>query len=144
MTSAPRGLDQTREVLVELHDIAGAIEEAERTGRIDRLFTDAELKYCGTRLRSLGARLLIKDCVHDFLRENASYPHRDHREVEIENDATGKPLVRLSGRASDAAGSLNIVKILVSLSHSRNWIAALLVFCHSARTGYESRSKEAT
>ena len=142
--SVRRELYQTRKALVRLHDVVSVIKKADRAGGVGRLFTGVELKHCGTRVQCLGARLVVKDCVHDFLQEEAGYTHRDYMEVEVENNHTGRPFVRLSGRASDSARSLNIVKILASLSHSRSWIAAMLVFCYSARPGHWSRSKEAS
>jgi phosphopantetheinyl transferase (holo-ACP synthase) len=143
MELAPRELYQTRRALVRLDDVVSVLKKAELMGEFSRLFTGTELKHCGTRMRSLGARLVVKDCLLLFLRAEAGHTRWDYREVEVENEHTGKPFVRLSGRARDSARNLNVVKILASLSHSKTWVAAMLVFCFAARLEHGARSREA-
>jgi len=57
--TALRTLDEVARTLTR------ATGSAQEVGQ--RYFAQAELQYCGRRLRSLGARLLIKECVFDYL-----------------------------------------------------------------------------
>ena len=48
------------------------------------------------------------------------------REIEILSDSGGKPSVRLYGKAQSRADSLGLVKLAISLSHSREYAIAFV------------------
>ena len=121
-----------RFVLKRLEDIAW-IAEAARDLSVsgdNGLFTRAERTYCANRLRCLGARFIVKECIFDYLESETGYVERNYREIEIINDAFRKPMIRLFGGISDCVKRLNIKDIHVSISHSRKWIAGMVLFCY--------------
>lgn len=73
---------------------------------------------------SLGARLLIKRRICRGLKEIAS-----GNEIEILNDPLGKPMITLGETARQALKKAGFSRILCSISHSRNYIAGMTVFC---------------
>ena len=121
-----------RVVLKRLEDIAWIPEAAH--GSRDSLgrgwLTGAELEYCGNRLRCLGARFLIKECIFDYLERETGYVKKDFREIEIINNEMRRPMIKLLDGVNDCARRLKINDILVSISHSRKWITGMVLFCY--------------
>jgi phosphopantetheinyl transferase (holo-ACP synthase) len=121
-----------RIVLKKLEDMAWIPEAAHgfRDSGEKGWLTEAELEYCANRLRCLGARFLVKECIFDYLEKEAGYVKKDFREIEIINNELRKPIVKLLDGLNDCAGRLRINDILVSISHSRNWITGMVLFCY--------------
>ena len=123
-----------RTLLIRLSDVPDIIRS--KTGcqnyenTLDAFFTDTEMLYCARKLRRLAPRLLIKECIFDYLENQAGYIQRNYSEIEIINDELRKPIIRLLDGMSKCVNSLNIKDILISISHSRNWITAMVVFCY--------------
>ena len=87
-----------------------------------RVFTDRELEYSlpkETRFLHLAARFAAKEAVAKALGRSFGW-----KEVELVNNADGKPEVNLYGRAREAAGS---ARVHVSISHTRNYASAVAV-----------------
>lgn len=121
-----------RIVLKKLDDIACIIEGAHgsRDSGDNGFFTGAELEYCANRLHCLAARFLIKECIFDYLESETGYVEKKCREIEIINNELRKPMIRLIDGISDCVNRLKIKDILVSISHSRNWITGMVLFCY--------------
>ncbi|MBU8893206.1 MAG: hypothetical protein KOO66_10535 [Bacteroidales bacterium] len=87
-------------------------------------FTDNELKSVEhkNKIKSTGARYLIKKSILDHLKLSD-----DYHDIEIENEADGKPVVRLTRKVRKKAEEMNIGNIQISISHSRNLISTLVV-----------------
>ena len=96
---------------------------------LKRVFTAKELKYCSGskvwRYPELSVRFAAKEAyskaqgigINGFGRKNAGLSWKD---IEIINDARGKPLIAFKGKRSK--------KVQVSLSHSHDYaIAAVYV-----------------
>ncbi len=121
-----------RNIVKRVKDIAatvlssGVCDGSEENG----FFTRAELEYCAGRLRCLGARLMIKECVFDYLASESSPVVRNYREIEITNDEFRKPTLRLRCGPKECADRLRIKDILITISHSRAWIAGMVLFCY--------------
>ena len=49
------------------------------------------------------------------------------REIEILAEPSGKPLVRLYGKAQDKADGLGLDNLAISLSHSKEYATAFVV-----------------
>jgi phosphopantetheinyl transferase (holo-ACP synthase) len=98
-------------------------------------FTEAELEYCTRRLRCLGARFMIKECVFDYLESSMGQIERNYREIEIVNNKLKKPMVTLFDGIKECVIALNIKDILISISHSRNWISGMVLFCYEKNKG---------
>ena len=109
--------------IVEIARIEGAIA---RWGEsfLRRVYTDFELKLCRRKLSSLAARFAGKEAVVKAL--GAKNKGISWREIEILSDASGKPLVRLYGKAQNQASDLGLVNLAISLSHSREYAIAFV------------------
>ena len=87
---------------------------------LDRVFTRAEREFCLRRANpvpSLAARFAAKEAFF----KAARIRHLSWKEIEVINDANGRPSFRLSGEASRVHGSHNI---LLTLSHDGDYAAA--------------------
>jgi holo-[acyl-carrier protein] synthase len=113
--------------IIEIQRIADAVR---RYGNafLNRIYTEAEQKYClscGEQQvvwQRLAARFAAKEAVFKCLRVSA----KDLRlkDIEILNEEKGKPFVRFHGRMGDSLQELGIQKVMVSLSHSREYAVA--------------------
>jgi holo-[acyl-carrier-protein] synthase len=94
-------------------------------GFLRRIYTDPEIKLCQKRSSSLAARFAAKEAVMKALgtgRKGVSW-----REIEVLSERSGKPLVRLQGRAQDKATSLGLNNLDICLSHSKEYAVAFVV-----------------
>jgi holo-[acyl-carrier protein] synthase len=89
-------------------------------------FTTAELEEFSSpkNAGSLGARYLIKKRICQVL-------GCDGKELEIEilNDPLGKPELKFGNSIRKAMAAAGYKRILCSISHSRNYITAMTIFC---------------
>lgn len=113
--------------LVETDRIARALERwGDRFA--ERLFTRTELARAGrgrNRVLRLAARFAAKEAVMKALgtgRRGVGW-----REIELYNEPSGKPGVRLVGRAARIAQAAGIVAVHVSLTHGPGYAAAIAV-----------------
>jgi holo-[acyl-carrier protein] synthase len=110
--------------IIEIDRIKTAIERY-GDGFLKKVFTAKELKYCSRRkvwrYPELAVRFAAKEAyskangtgINGFGRKNIGL---GWKEIEIVNDARGKPLIALKGKLSK--------KVQVSLSHSRDYAVA--------------------
>jgi len=84
---------------------------------LNRVFTQDELRLYGHRAHSLAASFASKEAVMKLL--GTGNRGVSWREIETLYHPTGKPLIRLNGRAKKQAEKLGVKEIDVSLSHSR-------------------------
>ena len=90
-----------------------------------RIYTDAELRLYHRKPQSLAARFACKEAVMKLLgtgRKGVSW-----RDIETLSHPSGKPLVKLYGRAQNKAKELGLKEIAVSLSHSKEYAIASVV-----------------
>lgn len=109
------------------------IEEAmgrhgERFAR--RLFTPGEIAYCEqfkNKAERYAARFAAKEAAFKALgtgwRDGVRW-----RDVEVIHQASGKPELRLAGRAEELARRQGVARIAVSLSHSNRYVVAQVIF----------------
>ena len=108
--------------LLEIDRLERALERRPRLA--ERLFTDAERAYAGSRARPaqhLAGRFCAKESVAKALALSA-WSFRDVEVVATE----GPPQVRLHGVVAERARTLG-VRISVSLTHSRRDAAAVAI-----------------
>jgi len=86
-----------------------------------RVFTPAELELCRRKPASLAARFAAKEAVMKALGGAQRW-----QEIEVLRYASGKPRLRLTGRARARARRLG-VELAVSLSHCREYAVASVV-----------------
>jgi holo-[acyl-carrier protein] synthase len=114
--------------LVDIWRVQRAIERhAERFTR--RVFTDAEVAACRSGVNAaqrFAGRFAAKEAAAKALGTGFGRGV-GMREIEIVNDALGKPELRLSGGAADRARELGVTKSLVTITHALKQAAAVVV-----------------
>jgi phosphopantetheinyl transferase (holo-ACP synthase) len=89
-------------------------------------FSDRELKKFKFPLNagSLAGRYLIKKTICDYTKESQKM-----NEIEILNDELGKPEVLLGMNIRRTIELAGIKDVYCSISHSKNFIAGMTIFC---------------
>ena len=92
--------------------------------RIDCLFTPQEIKiyHVNENLQSLAARYLIKEIINELSGMD------NYLNIEILNNSKGKPILNLSFELLKILEERNVNNIQISLSHTKENIAAMLVY----------------
>lgn len=121
---------QIRGVGVDIVEVARVEQALARWGEsfVSRLFTAAEAERARRpRVRSqrLAARFAAKEAVMKAL--GLGWRTMAWREIEILNDALGKPTVTLTGGARRAADRQGITGLHVSLAHTHELACAQAV-----------------
>ncbi len=110
--------------IIEIERIRRAIERwGERF--LHRIYTESELSMYGCRPHSLAACFASKEAVMKVLGTGAM--GIGWREIETIHQPSGKPLIRLNGRAKKEAARLRIKEIDISLAHSREYATATAI-----------------
>lgn len=115
--------------IVEIDRIRNA---AEKTGDafIRRVYTEKEIQYCESRknanMSSYAARFSAKEAVSKALGTGIALGIA-FLDIEIVNDAYGKPMVFLHGEAEKRYRSIGGKALDISLTHSRDYAAAYVV-----------------
>ena len=86
---------------------------------LQRVFTPAELEYCRGRKREiehLAGRFAAKEAVMKLL--GTGWQNGiGWQDIEVVNQSSGRPVVRLTGRCRELADELGLASILISISH---------------------------
>ena len=111
---------------IDIIEIARIEQVIARWGEsfLHRLYTEPELKLYRNKPWSLAVRFAGKEAVIKAL--GTKNKGIAWREIEILPDPSGKPLVRLYGKAQNEADGLGLDKLVISLSHSREYAIALV------------------
>ncbi|HAN18010.1 MAG: hypothetical protein A2X13_10130 [Bacteroidetes bacterium GWC2_33_15] len=90
----------------------------------DIFFTDKELRLVKfkNKLKSLGARYMIKKLILNFFNMK-----NDYLDIEIGNEADGKPFVKFSGKVKEKMNLTGFQNTQISISHSKNYVATLVI-----------------
>lgn len=112
---------------VDLIEIARIEEVVARHGKhyLERVFTPAELEYCGKRAESLAGRFAAKEAVSKAL--GSGIGDVSWKEIEILGDEQNAPVLALHGMAEKRAGELGLTNWSVSISHSQSHSVAFVV-----------------
>ena len=108
-------------------EIARIDEVVARHGKhyLDRVFTPAELEYCGKRAESLAGRFAAKEAVAKAL--GTGIGDVSWKEIEILGDEQNAPILTLHGMAENKAKELGLTTWSVSISHSQSKSVAFAV-----------------
>ncbi|WP_067174863.1 holo-ACP synthase [Microtetraspora niveoalba] len=107
---------------VDVVDVARFAATLERTPALrERLFTEAER---GLRTESLAARFAAKEAVAKALGGPAGL---SHVEAEVVTDEAGRPTVRVTGAAAEAARALGVTRWHISLTHDGGIAVAYVI-----------------
>jgi len=112
---------------VDLIEIARIEEVVARHGKhyLERIYTPAELDYCGKRAESLAGRFAAKEAVAKALGCGIGYV--TWTEIEILGDEQNAPMLTLHGMADQKAKELGLATWSVSISHSQSHSVAFVV-----------------
>ena len=110
--------------IVEIERIREAIKDFGQRF-LDRVYTPDELKIYGRRANTLAASFAGKEAVMKVLGTGARGVA--WHEVEVLYHDSGKPYIRLNGRAVKVAKKLGIKEIDVSMSHSKEYATAVAI-----------------
>ncbi len=96
---------------------------------ITRVYTPREIEYCQSRKQATqhfagrwAAKEAVLKAVGTGWRRGISW-----RDVEIQNQPTGKPVVALYGGLRDFAEDLGVNEVLISISHCRSHATAYAI-----------------
>ncbi len=95
-----------------------------------RLLTDSERSYCETQsmpARHVAARIAAKEAAYKAFQVAEGARGIGWREMEVIRDAEGRPALRFHGRALEAAERLKVKSAHVSISHTDENAAAVVV-----------------
>ena len=113
--------------MVEIARVRRLVEEDR--GFAARIFTEREIAYCESKFskaQHYAARFTAKEAFFKALgtgfRDGMSW-----RDVEVENDALGKPQLRLAAAALEQFRRRRLKNAHLSLSHTREMAIALVV-----------------
>ena len=112
---------------VDIIEIARIQEVVERWGEhfLHRVYTESELRLCRKQPGRLAARFAGKEAVMKALGTGAQ--GISWREIEILAEPSGKPLVRLHGKAQDKVDDLGLGELAISLSDSKEYAIAFII-----------------
>lgn len=103
---------------------------AKGNGFKEFVFTPHEIAYCEQQVHSeehYAARFAAKEALLKAMGTGFMHGGVLFNEIEITNDANGKPLLELIGNASSRYEQLQIKQILVSLSHIKTTAVATVI-----------------
>ena len=95
---------------------------------LTRIFTESEISYCENKAYPeihFSARFSAKEAFLKALGTGLSGGIR-WRDVETVNDDDGKPDIRYSGKAEEYARKNGVIKVHLSISHSRDYSFAMV------------------
>lgn len=92
---------------------------------LNKIFSEKELLIINGKLQSIAGNFAAKEAVVKAL--GTGFSGIPPKEIEILRNIDGCPYCLLSGNAQKTAEKLNISKILVSISHSKNYAIATAV-----------------
>jgi holo-[acyl-carrier protein] synthase len=109
---------------VDIIEISRIEQAISRWGNsfLNRVFTQAEIEKYRNRPESLAARFAAKEATVKALGCNEII----YKDIEIVSEQSGRPQLKLLGRAETFARELGITNLAVSLSHSRDYAVAVV------------------
>jgi holo-[acyl-carrier protein] synthase len=117
----------THYIGTDIIEIARIKQAIDRWGErfLRRIYTEPELNLFGKRAEALAARFASKEAVMKLLGTGAKGV--GWRDIETLAYPSGKPSIKLYGRAQNEANKLGIKEIDISLAHSREYAIAAAI-----------------
>jgi holo-[acyl-carrier protein] synthase len=115
----------------DLAEISRVARSIERFGErfLERIYTSGEIEYCMRKkgfAESFAARFAAKEAGAKALGTGISRGV-SWQEFEVLRAPSGKPSLHLSGRAAELAAELGVVRVALSLTHSREFAMAVVL-----------------
>ncbi|RAJ02598.1 holo-[acyl-carrier protein] synthase [Chitinophaga skermanii] len=114
--------------IIEVARVASKVEAGK--GFRELVFSANEIQYCEKQTKkfeSYAARFAAKEAFLKALGTGYGGSGAQFHEIEINNDAFGKPSITLLGNAQQLIQERGIGKIFVSLSHVKETAVAMVV-----------------
>lgn len=116
---------------IDLEEVARIRDSIDTHGDrfLRRVYTPAEIAFVSgkaNRYERYAARFAAKEAAMKALGTGWACGVQ-WRDIEIENDADGRPLLRLHGKAQELAERLGCRRAWVSLSHTRAGVVAQVI-----------------
>ena len=92
---------------------------------LKRIFRDEEIKYCNSnklKYQHLAARFAAKEALIKALGETLNW-----KDIEVIKNERKSPQIRLHGKAKKIMAEKGVKKILLSLSHSKEYAVAQVI-----------------
>lgn len=113
--------------IIELRRVERLLSEQ---AKADRIFTEAEQRYCDSRgaerIASYAGRFAVKEAVVKAF--GCGIGAVSWADIEVVNQPDGVPTVRFYGEAARLAGSRDRSRMHISLSHGRDYATANAVW----------------
>ncbi|MGE5431454.1 MAG: holo-ACP synthase [Syntrophomonadaceae bacterium] len=114
---------------IDIIEIERIKESVDRFGDkfLNKVFTEIELEYClskANKYQHLAARFAAKEAVAKALTDAWDKSWR-WKDIEIFNEMSGKPSVRLFGELNEFLGSDKSLKI--TMSHSQHYVTCFAI-----------------
>lgn len=110
--------------LIEINRLADLKPEI-RKRFLERVFTPLEMRQAGQSDARLAGRFAAKEAVAKAL--GTGIGQIRWKDIEVENDESGAPQLRLSGNAEQIAREMNLNVWSISISHSKTHAVAIAV-----------------
>ena len=107
----------------------GEMLERHETAFLSRVFTDAEVAYCGEKknyLQHYAGRWAAKEAVMKALGTGWSQGV-GFADIEVQSLRSGQPVLRLHGLARGKVDELGIGEVLITISHCRQYATATAI-----------------
>lgn len=109
---------------IEISRIKKIIKK-EKEKFLKRVFSEREIKYCEgkrNKYQHYAARFTAKEAVYKALSPEGKAAPKEirWRDIEVVNNASGKPEIILHNKALSFAKKVKVSKIFLSLSHNRD------------------------
>ena len=101
---------------------------------LGKIFTDREIKYSNSKrfaCQHFAARFAAKEAVVKAFGEPKKFPIK-WTEIEVLNDDEGKPMIKFHNDALKLKNKKKVDKVIVSMSHSRNYAVANVILLKGA------------
>ncbi len=115
----------------DLAEIGRVSKSLERYGErfMERVYTPGEIAYCLRKknaAESFAARFAAKEAGAKALGTGISHGV-SWKDFEVVREPSGKPTLALRGRAAERAEAMGVVRVLLSLTHTREMALAVVV-----------------
>ena len=111
--------------LVEIARIGNSLEKFSPRFE-ERIFTEEEIRYCRAQaepVKHFAGRFAVKEAVMKSL-GTGMVQGIGFKDIEVLNEASGKPVLHLAGKARERFEECNLAAIHISLSHDKNYAIA--------------------
>ena len=114
--------------IVEISRIKNAAKKWKKSF-LEKIFTEKELEYSNEKTSSyqhLAARFAAKEAVVKALGSGLT-SRMEWKDIEVWNEASGKPNVRLGGEVKRISKDMGVKDIIISMSHTRTYAIANVI-----------------